>query len=258
MKTPLRLLCLISGTALSLQAGAQQPSPAMTPRPEPPPGPLIQKRAPDSAMWTVTTLTAGSPAAKRGSVPEGTADRDARGSAQSPGVRATYYKSGKTMRVERINEQKQSWNVWWTQGTSEVLITPQGKVAVLAVSSNPDAPNPYHSDFSASDFQGFEWISASNYTGLEKLKGVDCLVFKEDSGAPANRANAGSHSFSQIAYVDLKSRLPIMLVQGDQASSYEWKAAPPESLAIPPEVRAALDQENESNGLLAKKAARPF
>ena len=162
------------------------------------------------------------------------------------------------MRVERIDEQKQSWNVWWTQGTSEVLITPQGKVAILAVSGNPDAPNPYHTDFSASDFQGFEWISARNYTGLEKLQGVDCLVFKEDSGAPAKQADAGSHSLAQTAYVELKSRLPIMLVQGDQVSSYEWKAAPQEALAVPPEVRAALDQKNKSNDLLAKKAARPF
>jgi hypothetical protein len=258
MKTPLRLLCLLSGLALSLQARAQQPSPAMTPRPEPPPGPLIQKRAPDSAMWTITTVTASSPAAKRGSVPGGAADRDPRGAAPSSGVRTTYYKRGKTMRVERIDEQKQSWNVWWTQGTSEVLITPQGKVAILAVSNNPDVPNPYHTDFSASDFQGFEWISASTYTGLEKLQGVDCLVFQEDSGASANQAEVGSQSFSQTAYIDLKSRLPILLVQGDHISSYEWKAAPPESLTVPPEVRAALEQKNKSNDLLAKKAARPF
>jgi hypothetical protein len=47
-------------------------------------------------------------------------------------------------------------------------------------------------------------------------------------------------------------------VQGDQSSSYEWKAAPPESVAVPPEVQAALDQKKKSNDLLAKKAARPF
>ena len=129
---------------------------------------------------------------------------------------------------------------------------------ILAASANPDAPNPYHTDFSMSDFQGFEWISLESYTGIKDFMGMKCIVYQgirkiksDDPGQPVTYQPV-------TAYVEIESRLPIALVTGDQVSLYEWKPAPQAVQPVSPSVQSILDRQQRAADQMARQPARPF
>ena len=257
MRTPFYCLFLFCSALLCASAYPQAADPAATPvaPPAPPPGPLIQKRAPDFAIWSIVTTASVKAGTKSGQT---SSPRNGSDDSQASVTRVNTSKTGKVVRVERIDEKQQTWNVWWSKGSAEILVTPDGKVAALASSNNPDAPNPYHTDFSSSDFQGFEWIAASNYTGIEKYMGMNCLAFKKDLAVRADSASPRTIIVPVRAYVEIQSRLPIALVRGDQTSVYEWKSPPDAVLQVPTEVQNLLNQRSKSFELMATKGARPY
>lgn len=175
MKT-LAILSLLWISVGSLSA--QQPAPT-------PPQPPFLNRAPASSQWIIT-FKAG---AAKGS---GTAH--AAGDASSSRPKAMVVtKNGKTIDEKLVNENGVTIETWYVPGftVSEV----NGKDPVLSTSS----ANTFDTtDYSASDFAGFDWISSQNFVGAQEVMGRHCLVFKskvmtmesaEINGALSIRAN---------------------------------------------------------------------
>jgi hypothetical protein len=223
-------LILLAASALR----AQQPAPPLLP-----PGPLIQQRAPEMAYWSVTKAygSLSDAVAKRAPTSASGAKPD-----QPPSVKINLVKTGDIMLVQRVDASKEAWNTWRAGGL-EFVVWPDGKQCIETGAPNQDLVNPFFTDFSTSDFPGFDWISLQNYTDHETLMGFTCIVFK---------------SGSKAAYVDIESRLPIALVDLGQASIYEWKAPPQAMLTLPAVVQAQVRQRQKAAAQMAQPAERPF
>jgi hypothetical protein len=122
------LAVLLSGSTLwSQQTASPTPLPSL-------PGPPIEKRAPASAQWLITTMLRG-PAAST---------TDATGKPVKPPStnKIMVTKTGKIYRVESLDGYQQLWTVW-AKGATQIMVWPDKRsVAELAASNNPDAPNP--------------------------------------------------------------------------------------------------------------------
>src|SRR5206468_1712704 len=79
------------------------------------------------------------------------------------------------------------------------------------------------------DFPGFEWISAQNYTAIEKVLGRECIIFRGQSGSN----NPDESSFAAVASVDTETRLPMSLVIADETRIYQYGPAP-QAVLVPP------------------------
>ena len=248
MKRILTLFCVL-GLTSGLQAQTDSDSGGAPPLP---PGPLIQKRAPGFAEWVVTY--------KMGSLEDTTSGADTPPTGQgatAPESTDTITKTQEVMRVVRLGATKLPWTIW-CHGPQEYMIWPDGKsCGQITLGSRENAPNPFYSDFSNSDFSGFEWISLQNYTGIKSYQGTKCIVFQavisiqNDSGAPPR-------SMKETAYIDFKSRLPMALQSGDEEYLYEWHAPPQAMLSFPPMVQALVDAGVKAQLQMAQKAVRPW
>lgn len=224
------LLC----STLWSQEAAPTPPPSL-------PGPAIEKRAPDYSQWLITTMVSGT---------------TARNTDSSTKIMVT--KTGRTYRVERLDQYQQIWTVW-AQGATQIMVWPDKRTAAeLAVSNNPDAPNPFMTDFSVSDFPGFEWVTWKQYTDIKLYKGCKCIVYQDLQRLKSDDPAAGKIEVSLTAYVDLDARLPVALISGDQVRIFDWRTAPQTNLTLPPSAQSLLDQQRKAAEQMAQKAARPF
>ena len=174
------LLC----STLWSQEAAPTPPPSL-------PGPAIEKRAPDYSQWLITTMVSGT---------------TARNTDSSTKIMVT--KTGRTYRVERLDQYQQIWTVW-AQGATQIMVWPDKRTAAeLAVSNNPDAPNPFMTDFSVSDFPGFEWVTWKQYTDIKLYKGCKCIVYQDLQRLKSDDPAAGKIEVSLTAYVDLDEPAP--------------------------------------------------
>jgi hypothetical protein len=128
--------------------------------------------------------------------------------------------------------------------------------AELTASNNPDAPNPFMTDFSTTDFPGFGWVDWDKYSELKPYKGLKCIVFKGQQ--PVNSEDPSGATKTVTAYVDVDTRLPIGLVAADEAHVFEWKPAPKGMLTLPPSALAVLQQRQKAQQQMAQQAARPY
>jgi len=206
---------------------AQQPAAPPAEIPPLPPGPLIQVRAPEMAQWIVTPAQPAQAAAIPAAKPEENAAK--------PLLIATT-KTGKTMLRQRQEPTGQILSTWCVDG-QQITLWPDGKHWIVQIAKvNPNLPDANYVDYSKSDFPEFAWISKGNYAGIQKFKGVDCIVFKaqirveSDDPAPTSFA----------AYIDVNTRFPLLLQDGDGIHLYEYKAAPKEPLTLPPQVQSLL------------------
>jgi hypothetical protein len=117
---------------------------------------------------------------------------------------------------------------------------------------------------SGKDFPGFEWISAQNFTGIQKPKGEsDCLVFESKisvlnqvqwqgipyTGSPPN--------VDAIAYVNVETRLPLALKIGEETRTFRFTQPPTGPLAIPPAIQAAIDAKQKKIQAAQVRPPRP-
>ena len=244
MKT-LALICLSFGMApiLCAQQPAAQPSVQPTPRPVLPPGPLLNKAA-DFAQWTVTSKSSTAPAAAaQASASPATAAVAVPGASPgqkqkpSPSDQTTSVTKTKTIRFEEtitaggIKIQK------WCVPDMQVSIHGSGAPVVSLPSKSGDN---YYTDYSKSDFGGFEWISSRNFTGIEKIMGQDCLVFRDKMKFAAGDAPAGPPP-PVVACIDADSRLPVALQLGDEIRTFQFGPTPAAMLTLPPPVQTVVD-----------------
>lgn len=227
----------------------------------PPPGPLIESRAPEYSRWTIYGKTM-SKGGESGDKTAGTTQKDA---SPNGSPKFTITKTGKIIRVIFFEDAKLPWNIWCMDSTV-IAVWPDGKNVGLAARPNrPDAFNPLYMDFSKSDFQGFEWISEKNFAGVQDVLGRKCLVFRDNvkrvpEGTRSDDPEAASASFESaaVASVDLETRLPVSLVNENGAFVYQFHEAPSAMQTLPPNVQAVIDQQKEAAQAVARRPSRPF
>ena len=111
MKTSLLIWLPVLLCSSRLWAQSANPTPA-----DLPPGPPIQKRAPDSSQWLITSTSVSGTAAM-----EQQASLAARAPEGSSTIKVMVTKTGKIYRVEHLDEAKQLWTVW-AAGATQIMV----------------------------------------------------------------------------------------------------------------------------------------
>lgn len=103
------------------------------------------------------------------------------------------------------------------------------------------------------NFPGFTWISKSNFIGIQKHQGTDCLVFSQrlyleqitlpEHFDPA-MVSGEENKVNATAYIQVSTRYPIELTFDGETRSYTYLQAPSVMQVIPKEFQAVLDKVN--------------
>jgi hypothetical protein len=219
--------------------------------PVPPPGPLIQNRAPDFSQWTVTVSLDQSSQQQAGGAGSSGGSSTNNVSAKSIIIKKVITKTHDIVHVEYTDEQGRVWNLW-EQGSLHAFVWPDGKTASFAASSlSVENVNPLYLDFSNSDFDGFDWISVNNYKGIKEVAGKSCLVFEgivKFGGIPMNASAA----------TDLTTRLPVQYKGPTGVTSYEFSAPPSEMQTIPANIERLMMAQQQKEKSLARRAGASY
>lgn len=253
MKASILLLLPLLLLGSSLRAQEANPTP-----PDLPPGPPIEKRAPEYSQWLITTTVSGTAAVDEQGQQANTAGGAGKGAQAPSTTKIMVTKTGKIYRVEHLDEHQQIWTVW-ASGATQVMVWPDRRSsALLAPSANRDAPNPFMTDFSTTDFPGFGWVDWKKFFQIKPYKGAKCIVFQEQQRVDSDDPTPETVYITTTAYIDYDSRLPVALVTGEEANLFEWKPVPTGILSLPPSALAVLQQRQKAEQQMAQQAARPY
>lgn len=220
---------------------AQQPEAVVVP----PSGPLIKDRAPQMARWSITR---SGPASKIAAASEAGGEPKPKG---FWGSKVTFTKTDDITRQDTLDEQGRVWTTWCLKGL-QITVWPDGKTFVQEAPARFDPENPpaLYTDFSRSDFPGFEWISKKNFSALEEVDGRKRMIFKDVEPPPSSDpAEAALPAIPRVAVVDLETRLPVSLSRGGETKKYEFLSPPEAKQALPAVVLTLLD--NRAKGIEA-------
>jgi hypothetical protein len=245
MRLSLALVLALSQISFRLCAQVAQPSPL----PTPPPGPLIQKRAPDFAQWVVRNL----PVAKTNQ--DGDSGKSSQKSPPDSGkVKAVFIKTGQIIRVAVVDDRKRVWNIWVTgsQETLEAVEWPDKKNVGHVPNPTATERSPFYFDFSKSDFDGFDWLSPSNFVGIQDVMGRKCLVFS------STRRRGGAYDVTITACTDLETRYPVSLVDENGPVTFQFLAPPSAMQTLPITIQAMMNKESQTEQALAPGPGKPY
>ena len=244
------LVSILLGVA-SVVPGRAQSAPQATPPPLGP-GPLLA-RAPAFAQWLESV--------KGGPMAPGEVT-----SAQTKYTQRTLVRKTGDIRNEiTAYADGHKSEVWIADGV-QAEITP-GQVPVFAMAGANARARAVMEDYSKSDFRGFEWISRKNYTGVQMMAGIPCIVFHEDDappdsdGAPASTGTSANLNAQtgggMTAYIAADSRLPILLQTDDGATVYQWEQPPQAPLQVPESMLNFINMQQERKQQAAAPPAAP-
>jgi hypothetical protein len=137
----------------------------------------------------------------------------------------------------------------WCEGGLQATIFPGVQEPSISTRSTTSRGNEGYSDYSKTDFPGFEWISAKNYIGAQTMEGVPCIVF-HDGPVSLNAAAATTDGTAaappvpktgRTAYIASDGRLPVLLQDENVTTFYQFETPPAAPLTLPPNVQAAFD-----------------
>jgi len=94
----------------------------------------------------------------------------------------------------------------------------------------PVDPQPDYSDYSRTDFKGLEWISMSNYSGVNSEDGKAAYSFEATRGGQ-----------KVTALLDMTSQLPLASTDGGVTCTYAFNTPPTSPLVLPPDFQKVLD-----------------
>ncbi|MBN8710588.1 MAG: hypothetical protein BGO12_13230 [Verrucomicrobia bacterium 61-8] len=194
-----------------LCASLSQAFPQLTANIPAPVSPYIAQ-IPPYADWVVQTAP-GKPTK---------AGEDKSNPAKSLQVQTTRTKDIRRVIVTGENIRKETWII----GTLSFNADEGDTVAV-----NDIQIDQYFEFHSLADFPGFSWMNASNYVGVETFDKAACYHFKEKDNE---------------AWIDVKSKLPVALVNGDTTLRYIFNPPPTAVLVLPDLVQRSYDQYNRT------------
>jgi hypothetical protein len=245
-----RLLIYLFSVTAALSIHAQDPD--LTSKL--PPGPLIQKRAPGYARWTITQQ----PTKSAGATPLAPKPKTS--------LTITITKTGNILLQEFLDPTGRSWATWYPNFSTGYILWPDHKT-VMAQGPSTDGSLTYI-DFSHTDFPQFDWLTKESFSGIKSMSGKSCLTFQGQidlsSGkvrAARFKAGAGPNSDSSntvIAYVEVSSRLPVAMQAGTTLSDYEFLAPPSTMLELPQPVRDAIAGRQKSDRSMVRAPIQPF
>jgi len=249
---------------LTFPLSAQHPPlPSPTPS-EMPPGKLFKARAPEFARWAIVYQPGGGGAKKSG----------ARQITRLQRVNVTKTKS---IYLEQIVSASGESSEKWCVSDVQYLISAQGTMTTTdrAAFERGAAMDGGFTDYSQTDFPGWEWVSPKNFKKVIRFQGKDCILFEdrlsllsdeEFQELQASTASLGDtrkldRSEFEIdvrAMVDLETRLPLMLQWGEETRIYEF-LPPTEGLLSPPaEVERDRLSRVRQRENIARRPARPY
>ena len=263
----------------TVRSTAAKPTPRAIPK-DPLQGPLIND-APQFAAWEVTYEYPDTSKAESSAPPV------------ARGGRIQQIIVTKTLPnrcIATIDESGRKL-VRWCVGTTQYAYPPG---ATTPFRSQPGIPgDPFYITIKR-DFDGFQWISKKNFVGIKNMAGRDCLAFqantaiasvepekKSDPEGDFNRkvtmdamikANPNSQpqapasspqqsapaSTISEAYIDLETRLPVLLRLPDQVRTYKVLPAPTAMLPLPPEVVKIEEEVANYQKQFSQPPLRPY
>ncbi len=267
---------IFSFISAGLMAGslcAQKPE--IPPLPE---GPLLN-RTPSFSTWSVTIEGApmGGAAATSGTAATSSPAKTSEAAGQSDDqAKSSPAKISKVVKTEptifevNVDGRGQRTEMWHHEGIRVVKLP--GAAAPIIIPSRSAANDIYTVDFTKSDFAGLDWIAADCYKGMAKFQGRDCIMLEGtvsplDANAKAQEASAmagedGSHfekmEVRATAYIELQSRLPLLVTFGSEKRTYQYGPAPTAPLTLPPDIATPVKAYAERMRRLSAPAARAF
>ena len=251
---------------------AQQATTMSSALPPLPPGPLL-KRAPDYATWTVTCQ--GHPAKGRAPAKSSTTGeekpKDKEGK-EAATIASTVVKTGSTILELNADTDGKRREIWHIGG---LMVMKQPDAAEPTVWPDSAQADIYSVNFAAADFAGLDWISANTYTGMAKYQGRDCIQFtgevsplnpraREEEAIAIGQAIAFGQPAPQetkvtaVAYIDLETRLPLVVTFGDEKRIYQYGTPPAAELTLPPELENAVKEREKQLKRLSTAPARAY
>jgi len=268
MKASLTFYLILVFTA-SLQA---QQTTTPSPLPPLPPGPLL-KRAPDYSTWTVACQ--GHPVKGKGPVNRSTTGEEK--SKEQEGkeaitITSTVVKTGPTileLNADTDGKRKEIWHI----GGLMVMKEPDAAEPIVWPDSVQADINSVN--FAAADFAGLDWISATTYSGMAKYQGRDCIQFtgevsplnpkaREEEAIAIGQAIAFGQPVPQeskvaaVAYIDLETRLPLVVTFGSEKRFYQYGTPPTAELTLPPELENAVRDRKKQMKRLSTAPAKAY
>jgi hypothetical protein len=237
--------------AVSLMAAwSTYGAPAATPEPLPE-GPLL-KRAPDPGEWEIRLDTEQSQKPPQpGSEPP-----------PPPPKTVLVTKAGKVVREVIAYANGTSVEIWHRGG-----VTVSRNQGSQAWSASPESAAGFESpDYITADFSGLGWISPATYTGIQSFGGRKVIVFtgsvcdksatdlsvlkngvdrqrgeEARSGHRVTKAfDPNDYKVPAVAYIDLETRLPLILKYGNLTRSYRYRSPSQSELTLPPDAVKAV------------------
>jgi hypothetical protein len=225
---------------------------APAPTPEPlPTGPLL-KRAPDAYEWEIRVDTEES----------ARPPQDGKAPPPPPPKTVVVTKGGKVVREVIAYSNGSAIELWHRGG-----VTLSRNPSTHAWSVSPRSTVGFESpDYVSSDFSGLEWISPATFTGIQSLQGRKVIVFTgsvcdkgttdlsilkngvdRQRGEEAVRGHLVTKAFDSndykvpaVAYIDLETRLPLMIKYGNMIRSYRFRTPSQSILTLPPDAVKAV------------------
>jgi hypothetical protein len=264
----IRLLCFfLFGCAAPLLGQQAAPAPSKTPLP---PGPLL-KRTPDYSSWSVTSQ--GTPLAGGAHATSAT-DGGSQGQKKEAVVtQLTVVKTGLRILEYYVDATGQRHEIWHVAGLRIMLhLAGAAKPLICPEYGGGDIDSI---DFAVSDFAGLDWVSAKTYSGVANYQGRDCIVFKSSVSpldAEAQKMEAitikGAKGYGYnppppvkvpaMAYIDLDTRLPLVVQFGGEKRTYQYGLAPRALLQLPAQLAGPAEEYEHRIEALSAPASRPF
>ena len=133
----------------------------------------------------------------------------------------------------------------------------------------------YSVNFASTDFAGLDWISATTYAGMAKYQGRDCIQFsgevsplnpkaREEEAIAIGQAIAFGQPVPQelkvaaVAYIDLETRLPLVVTFGKEKRIYQYGTPPASDLTLPAELAMAVKEREKQMKSLSTGPARAY
>ena len=244
----MRWLFIFLGIVSLFRAGAS-PLPQATPEPLAP-GPLLS-RAPEFSQWLI-------------SVASGLTDPTRPPKNTKYDLRMLVIKSGQIRHEISVTGDGHR-SEKWCEGDLQATVFPGERNPSITSRSTTSGGNGGFTDYSKSDFPGFDWISARKYTGTQTMEGVPCIVFHDGpadngalpSGTPDPNAPPPVPKTGRTAYIAADSRLPVLLQVDGVTTFYQFEAPPATPLSLPPNVQVAIDMIHAQDQRAAIAPAAP-
>ncbi|MEP6672273.1 MAG: hypothetical protein ABJF10_24125 [Chthoniobacter sp.] len=187
-------------------------------------------------------------------------------------IASTVVKTGSTILELNADGDGKRKEIWHIGG---LMVMKQPDAAEPTVWPDSAQADIYSVNFAAADFAGLDWISATTYTGMAKYQGRDCIQFtgevsplnpraREEEAIAIGQAIAFGQPVPQeskvaaVAYIDLETRLPLVVTFGSEKRFYQYGTPPATDLTLPPELANAVKEREKQLKRLSSRPTRAF